>query len=158
MHSNNSEKAEEVQRDQEENYIEKEDPNNLINSQPQEEEPKEGFEPQEENRKIFVKNIPFSTTDEQFQDYFSKFGQITKAEIRKKENGGSMGMGFIVLANMEDKRILTFFFPYRIQIFLSFPIFSLLSKIIFNFCTCKSNFFTRNYPRLITRFFSPIKP
>ena len=104
MHSNNSEKAEEVQRDQEENYIEKEDPNNLINSQPQEEEPKEGFEPQEENRKIFVKNIPFSTTDEQFQDYFSKFGQITKAEIRKKENGGSMGMGFIEFANMEDKR------------------------------------------------------
>ena len=41
MHSNNSEKEEEVQRDPEQNSIEKEDPNNLMNPQPQEEDPKE---------------------------------------------------------------------------------------------------------------------
>lgn len=40
MHSNNSEKEEEVQRDPEQNSIEKEDPNNLMNPQPQEEDPK----------------------------------------------------------------------------------------------------------------------
>ena len=104
MHSNNSEKAEELQREEEQAGAGVEDQNNLIDSQPQEDEPKERYEPQEENRKIFVKNIPFTTTDEQFQDFFSKFGPITKAEIRKKENGNSMGIGFIEFANMEDKR------------------------------------------------------
>jgi len=103
MHSNNSEKAEELQREEEQAGAGVEDQNNLIDSQPQEDEPKERYEPQEENRKIFVKNIPFTTTDEQFQDFFSKFGQITKAEIRKKENGSSMGIGFIEFANMQDK-------------------------------------------------------
>ena len=104
MHSNTSEKAEEAPREQEQNYIEKEDPNNPENPQPQEEEPKEEFEPQEENKKIFVKNIPYSTTDEQFQEFFSKFGTIVKAEIRKRENGASMGIGFVEFADMEEKR------------------------------------------------------
>ena len=104
MHSNNSEKAEELQKEDYRAYEGEEDPNNPNNSQPQEEEPKEGYEPQEENRKIFVKNIPFTTTDEQFQDFFSKFGQITKAEIRKRDNNVSMGIGFIEFANMEDKK------------------------------------------------------
>ena len=104
MHSNNSEKAEELQKEDYRAYEGEEDPNNPTNSQPQEEEPKEGYEPQEENRKIFVKNIPFTTTDEQFQDFFSKFGQITKAEIRKRDNNVSMGIGFIEFANMEDKK------------------------------------------------------
>lgn len=104
MHSNTSDKAEEVPREQEQNYIEKEDPNNPENPQPQEEEPKEGFEPQEENKKIFVKNIPYSTTDEQFQEFFSKFGKVVKAEIRKRENGDSMGIGFVEFADMDEKR------------------------------------------------------
>ena len=104
MHSNSLDKAEEEPREQEQNYIEKEDPNNPENPHPQEEEPKEEFEPQEENKKIFVKNIPYSTTDEQFQEFFSKFGTIVKAEIRKRENGASMGIGFVEFADMEDKR------------------------------------------------------
>ena len=95
MHSNNSEKAEEVQREQEQNYIEKEAPNNLDNLHPQEEEPKGEFESQEENKKIFVKNVPYSTTDEQFQEFFSKFGSIVKSEIRKRENRPQMGIGFV---------------------------------------------------------------
>jgi RNA recognition motif-containing protein len=104
MHSNNSEKAEEVQGEQDQNNIEKEDPNNLDNLHPQEEEPKEEFESQEENKKIFVKNVPYSTTDEQFQEFFSKFGSIVKAEIRKRENGASMGIGFVEFASIDDKR------------------------------------------------------
>ena len=104
MHSNNSEKAEEVQREQDQNYIEKEDPNNLDNPHPQEEEPKQEFESQEENKKIFVKNVSYSTTDEQFQEFFSKFGSIVKAEIRKRENGASMGTGFVEFATLDDKK------------------------------------------------------
>lgn len=104
MHSNNSEKAEEVHEDQEQNYIEKENPNYLENPPAQEEDPKEESEPQEENKKIFVKNISYSTTDEHFQEFFSKFGSIAKAEIRKKENGDSMGIGFVEFTNMEDKK------------------------------------------------------
>jgi RNA recognition motif-containing protein len=104
MHSNNSEKEEEVQRDPEQNSIEKEDPNNLMNPQPQEEDPKEELDPQEENRKIFVKNIPFNTTDEQFHEFFTRFGSVAKSEIRKRENGVSMGIGLVEFTNMEDKR------------------------------------------------------
>ena len=104
MHSNNSEKAEDIPNGQDQNYIEKEEEDNLENLQPQEEDPKEDFQSSEENKKIFVKNIPYSTTDERFQEFFSKFGPISKAEIKKRENGLSMGIGFIEFTNMEDKR------------------------------------------------------
>ena len=104
MHSNNSEKLEEAERDQERNYDDKEDSLHQGNGQLQEEDPKEEFEPQEENKKIFVKNIPYSTTDERFQTFFSKFGQIVKAEIRKKDNGASLGIGFVEFANIDAKR------------------------------------------------------
>ena len=104
MQENNTQKEDEISAEKQQNFNEKEDPNNLINPGDQEEEPKSGYESQEENRKIFVKNIPFSTTDEQFAQFFSKFGQVVKTEIRKKENGISLGVGFVEFANMEDKK------------------------------------------------------
>ena len=44
MHSNNSEKAEELQREEEQAGAGVEDQNNLIDSQPQEDEPKERYD------------------------------------------------------------------------------------------------------------------
>ena len=104
MQENTSSKGEEISQDQKQNFIEKEDPNNLMNSRPQEEDPKSGYEPQEENKKIFVKNLPYSTTDEQLAEFFSKFGRVIKAETRKNENGISIGVGFVEFENMEDKK------------------------------------------------------
>ena len=104
MQENTSPKGEEISQDQKQNFIEKEDPNNLMNSRPQEEDQKSGYEPQEENKKIFVKNLPYSTTDEQLAEFFSKFGRVIKAETRKNENGISIGVGFVEFENMEDKK------------------------------------------------------
>lgn len=104
MNSNSLDKNQEVLDEQEQNYIEKEDQNNSDNYQHQEEDPKEEYQSSGENKMIFVKNIPFATTDEQFQEFFSKFGVITKAEIKKRDNGSSMGIGIVEYANIEDKK------------------------------------------------------
>ena len=104
MQENHSPKDDNVPREENQNFREKEDPNNLEDSRPQEEDPKLGFEPQEENKKIFVKNLPYSTTDEQFREFFSKFGDIVKAEIRKRQDGSSKGVGFVEFSNMDDKK------------------------------------------------------
>lgn len=104
MQENHSPKGDDVPREENQNFREKEDPNNLEDSRPQEEDPKLGYESQEENKKIFVKNLPYSTTDEQFREFFSKFGEIVKAEIRKRQDGSSKGVGFVEFANMDDKK------------------------------------------------------
>ena len=48
----------------------------------------------ENENEIFIKNIPFSTTEEELENYFSKYGKIKKTNILKK-NGHSKGIGFI---------------------------------------------------------------
>ena len=48
----------------------------------------------ENENEIFIKNLPFSTTEEELENYFSKFGKIIKTNILKK-NGHSKGIGFI---------------------------------------------------------------
>lgn len=101
MSANNSEKEEKPQQDIPE-YTE----NQEVRKFSQEEVPKENTqEPiQEENKRIFVKNIPFNTTDEKLQEFFSKFGTVVKAETVKKENGSSYGVGYVEFANVEDKK------------------------------------------------------
>ena len=58
----------------------------------------------EENKKIFVKNIPFNTTDSQLSEFFSKYGTVIKSEIMKRDNGSSSGVGFVEFATSDDKK------------------------------------------------------
>jgi len=58
----------------------------------------------EENKKIFVKNIPFNTTDSQLSEFFGKYGTVIKSEIMKRDNGSSSGVGFVEFATSEDKK------------------------------------------------------
>ena len=73
---------------------------------PQKEDIKEnGLETlSEENKKIFVKNIPFNTTDSQLSEFFSKYGTVIKSEIRKRDNGSSCGIGLVEFATSEDEK------------------------------------------------------
>ena len=99
MNANNSEKEENPHQDEpiyNQNEI----------KDPQEEAPKENMldNQQEETKKIFVKNIPFQTNDEQLNKFFSSFGKVIKADVKKKGDGRSSGVGFVEFANVEDKR------------------------------------------------------
>ena len=99
MNANNSEKEENPHQDEpiyNQNEI----------KDPQEEAQKENMldNQQEETKKIFVKNIPFQTNDEQLNKFFSSFGKVIKADVKKKGDGRSSGVGFVEFANVEDKR------------------------------------------------------
>ena len=102
MSENNSQKEEKPQ--QIEPDYNQNDQNDL--KIPQEEDIKENDLETlpKENKKIFVKNIPFNTTDSQLSEFFSKYGTVVKSEIRKRDNGSSYGVGFVEFATSEDKK------------------------------------------------------
>lgn len=100
MSENNSPKEE--KQEQEEQKISQNEPNEIKN--PQEEDAKDAILDQEENKKIFVKNIPFKTTDSQLSDFFSRFGKVVKSEIIKRDNGYSSGVGFVEFSTVEEKK------------------------------------------------------
>jgi len=52
---------------------------------------------------IYVSNLPFETTDEQFKDLFKGFGLKT-AYIAKRKNGRSKGFGFVNLEKDSDQK------------------------------------------------------
>ena len=101
MSANNSEKEEKPQQENQDYNGESE-----LQKIPQEEEPKEKeVEPlPEENKKLYVKNIPFKTSDEKLQEFFSKYGTVVKAETVKREDGRSLGVGYVEFENVEDKK------------------------------------------------------
>jgi RNA recognition motif-containing protein len=52
------------------------------------------------SKKLFVGNLPFSTTDESLKAEFSKFGAVSEAVIIKnKFNNRSKGFGFVTFDN-----------------------------------------------------------
>jgi len=52
---------------------------------------------------IYVSNLPFNTTDEQFKDLFKGFG-IKTAYIAKRKNARSKGFGFVNLEKDSDQK------------------------------------------------------
>ena len=101
MSANNSEKEEKPQQE-----------NQDYNAEPELQKIAQGEEPKEkevetlpeENKKLYVKNIPFKTTDEKLQEFFSKYGTVVKAETIKREDGSSIGVGYVEFENVEDKK------------------------------------------------------
>ena len=95
----NSEKEEKPQQ-------EEHDFNQKEIKDPQEEDPKDNIIEQlpEENKKIYVKNIPFNTTEEQLNEFFNRIAPVVKVQIKKRENGTSYGNGFVEFATVEDKK------------------------------------------------------
>ena len=52
--------------------------------------------------KIYVGNLPFTTTNKDLQEMFAQYGQITEATvIINKFSGRSKGFGFVTFADAE---------------------------------------------------------
>jgi len=59
--------------------------------------------PQVNNKKLYVGNLPYSTNQDELQNMFSPFGQVTSATIiTDRMSGRSKGFGFVEFANEED--------------------------------------------------------
>jgi RNA recognition motif-containing protein len=54
-------------------------------------------------KKLFVGNLPYTTTNEALGEFFSKYGEVTSAAvIMDRATGRSKGFGFVEMANDED--------------------------------------------------------
>jgi RNA recognition motif-containing protein len=54
-------------------------------------------------KKLFVSNLPFAITQDQLQEIFAAYGQITSVNIViDKFSGRSKGFGFVEFENEED--------------------------------------------------------
>ncbi|CAD2090173.1 RNA-binding protein musashi, putative [Plasmodium vinckei lentum] len=53
-------------------------------------------------RRLMVRNIPFSTKDEQFLKYFETFGEIEDGIIVREKEGRSKGYGFVTFKYIES--------------------------------------------------------
>ena len=55
------------------------------------------------NSKLYVGNLPYSTTDASLGDLFAQAGTVTKAEvIMDKMTGRSKGFGFVEMSTPEE--------------------------------------------------------
>ncbi len=53
--------------------------------------------------RIYVGNLPYSVTDDELQEMFSEFGELTSAEVVKdKFSGQSKGFGFVDMPDNAD--------------------------------------------------------
>ena len=53
--------------------------------------------------KLFVGGLPFSTTDEELNEAFSQFGNVSSAKvITDRETGRSRGFGFVEFESDEE--------------------------------------------------------
>lgn len=55
--------------------------------------------------KLFVAGLPYDLFDEELEEIFEKFGEVTSARVAMdKETGKSKGFGFVEMANDADGR------------------------------------------------------
>jgi RNA recognition motif-containing protein len=64
-------------------------------------------EAEEVSKRIYVGNLPFSTTDEELEELFARHGAVESAKvITDRETGRSRGFGFVEMGNEDaDKAI-----------------------------------------------------
>ncbi|KAL1970656.1 hypothetical protein VTN77DRAFT_4300 [Rasamsonia byssochlamydoides] len=51
---------------------------------------------------VYIKNIDHEVTDDEFREFFGKYGEITSATISRDENGKSRGFGFVNYATHDS--------------------------------------------------------
>lgn len=55
------------------------------------------------NRKLYVGNLPYATTQEQLEEMFGSVGTVSSAKIiQDQQTGRSKGFGFIEMSNEEE--------------------------------------------------------
>merc|ERR1719454_2792306 len=70
----------------------------------QEEPAADGDEDDENKRTLFVRNLPFSVTDEQMQETFSPYGECQCRLIMDRERGTPKGIGFVEYATIAEMK------------------------------------------------------
>jgi RNA recognition motif-containing protein len=54
-------------------------------------------------KKLFVGNLPYTTTNEELAEFFAQFGEVVSAAvIMDRATGRSKGFGFVEMANDEE--------------------------------------------------------
>jgi RNA recognition motif-containing protein len=54
-------------------------------------------------KKLFVGNLPYSTTNEELGEFFAQYGEVLSAAvIMDRATGRSKGFGFVEMANDEE--------------------------------------------------------
>jgi RNA recognition motif-containing protein len=53
---------------------------------------------------LFVKNLSYDTTDGSLKDFFSKFGEIKRTNVLKRDDGKSKGIGFVSFERSSDAK------------------------------------------------------
>jgi len=62
----------------------------------------------QENGKLYIRGLDQSTTDEAFEEYFKKFGEIEKSYIARESDDTSRGFGYIRYTSLVTaQRVLT---------------------------------------------------
>ena len=55
------------------------------------------------SKKLYVGGLAYAVTDDQLQDYFAAFGEVTSAQvIIDRATGRSKGFGFVEMANDDE--------------------------------------------------------
>ncbi|MCP5183192.1 MAG: RNA-binding protein [Pseudomonadales bacterium] len=58
--------------------------------------------------KIYVGNLPWSTSDEDLEKMFSACGEVTSARVvMDRETGRSRGFGFVEMSNQDGNRAIS---------------------------------------------------
>ncbi|HKX74534.1 MAG TPA: RNA-binding protein [Acidimicrobiia bacterium] len=58
--------------------------------------------------KIYVGNLPFSTTNRDLEELFSPFGTVESAQVvTDRDSGRSRGFGFVEMADADARRAIT---------------------------------------------------
>jgi len=59
----------------------------------------------EDEKRLFVGNLPYSVDDRQLEEIFSKAGKVESAAvITQRETGRSKGFGFVEMATAEEAK------------------------------------------------------
>jgi cold-inducible RNA-binding protein len=54
-------------------------------------------------KKLYVGNLPFTTTDQDLNEMFAEFGQVTSAKIiMDRDSGRSKGFGFVEMTSDQE--------------------------------------------------------
>jgi RNA recognition motif-containing protein len=58
------------------------------------------------SKNLYVGNLPFSTTSDDLQEAFGRFGTVTRAQVvADRETGRSRGFGFVEMSDGADAAI-----------------------------------------------------
>lgn len=52
-------------------------------------------------RQVFIKNIPYSITEQELSEWCSSFGEVMRCDLKRDKTGQSRGFGFVTFATIE---------------------------------------------------------